>query len=324
MDEQLKAERKAEREKKRHRLMLIRRIKVGGALSCALVLILYILCAFVFFKIDTIEVLGIEDENGNILPASSYYTHDEIIRVSGVETGDSLVRVSKNKVEESVEKLLPYVGDVKVKRRYPSTLRLVTEDTHALYGADAGGGFTLLDKDFKVLNVSERLPHGSMKLVGVSFETAETGETAVFADEAFKNRINTILNACSDAGITNITKLDLSNIANVRIVINSRITFVLGTITDLQDKLSLGLKTMEAEYQNSPDAKIIIDVTDTERSYVRDDYSPVEDEYETELQEPETGYEEIPEDVPEEVPEEPENNEPAEQTPPDNEAEAVG
>lgn len=316
MDEQLKAERKAEREKKRRRLMLERRIKVGALLCCATALVLYLLCAFVLFKIDTIEVIGVEDENGNLLPASSYYTHDEIIRVSGVETGDSLVRVSKKGVKDSIEKLLPYVGDVKVKRRYPSTLRLVTEDTHALYGADVGGGFTLLDSEFKVLNVSERLPLGSMKVVGVSFESAETGTTAVFADEAYKNRINTIVKACTDAGITNITKLDLSNIANVRIVLDGRITFVLGTITDLNEKLSLALRTMEAEYQNSPDAKIIIDVTDTERSYVRDDYSPVEDEYETELREPETDFEPAPEleDIPEETPAELENNE----------AEAVG
>ncbi|MBR5233233.1 MAG: FtsQ-type POTRA domain-containing protein [Clostridia bacterium] len=318
MDEQIKAEKKAEKEKKRRRLILLRKIKVGGALCCSLALILYLLCAFVFFKIDTVEVVGVKDTNGNILPASSYYTHDEIIRVSGVETGDSLVRVSKREVEDVIETLLPYVGDVKVKKRYPSTLRLVTEDTHALYGADAGGGFTLLDKDFKVLNVSERLPLGSMKLVGVSFDSAETGATAVFVDEAFKNRINTVISACENAGITNITKLDLSNIANVRIVLDNRITFVLGTITDLPEKLSLGLKTMEAEYKDSAEAKIIIDVTDTERSYVRDDYSPVEDEYETELIEPETDYEPVPEEIPEEQPEEV----PAE--PENNQAEAVG
>lgn len=322
MEEQLKAERKAERDKKRRRLILRRKIKVGAALSCAVVLILYILCAFVFFKIEKIEVVGVEDENGNLLPASSYYTHDEIIRISGVETGDSLVRVSKKEVKDSIEKLLPYVGNVRVKRKYPSTLKLVTEDTHAFYGADAGGGFTLLDKDFKVLNVSERLPHGSMKLVGVSFESAETGETAVFADEAYKNRINTVIKACNDAGIDNITKIDLSNIANVRIVIDSRITFVLGTITDLSQKLSLGIKTMEAEKGNSSAEKIIIDVTDTERSYVRDDYSPVEDEYETELMEPVTDYEPVPED---EIPDEqPENEDAVQETPADNGDEAVG
>ena len=77
---------------------------------------------------------------------------------------------------------------------------------------------------------------------------------------------------------------------------------------------------MEAENQNSSDLKIIIDVTDTERSYVRDDYSPVEDEYETELMEPETDFEPAPE--PEEIPEEQPEEKPAE--PENNEAEAVG
>lgn len=281
MEERTATDKKAEREKKRRRLMLMRRIKVGAVLCAVLALVLYLLSAFVFFKIETIEVVGIEDAEGNVLPASSYYTDDEIIKVSGVETGDSLVRVSKSDVKEAIEKLLPYVGNVKVQRRYPSTLRLVTEDTHALYGADAGGGFTLMDDEFKVLGVSERRPYGCMKLVGVSFESAETGETAVFTDEAYKSRINTVIDACNSAGITNMTKLDLSNIANVKIVINSRVTIILGTITDLAEKLSMGLKTMEAELQNASDAKIIIDVTDSERSYVRDDYSPIEDEEET-------------------------------------------
>lgn len=307
MEERTVTDKKAEREKKRRRLMLVRRIKVGTVLCAVLALVLYLLSAFVFFKIETIEVTGVQDAEGNVLPASSYYTNEEIIKVSGVETGDSLVRVSKRDVKKAIEKLLPYIGNVKVQRRYPSTLRLVTEDTHALYGADVGGGLTLLDGDFKVLGVSEKRPKGCMKLVGVSFEDAETGETAIFTDEAYKSRINTVVEACSDAGLSNITKLDLSNIANVRIVVNSRVTIILGTITDLNEKLSMAVKTMDAEFKNASDAKIIIDVTDSERSYVRDDYSPIEDDEETsEASEPEeTPEDDVPEDA---AAEEPANN----------------
>lgn len=306
MEEQRTTDKKAQREKKRQRLMIIRRIKVGAVLCAVLALVLYLLSAFVLFKIDKIEVLGVKDEEGNMLPASVYYTEEEIIRISGVETGDSLVRVSKCDVKNSIEKLLPFVGNVKVQRRYPSTLRLITEDTHAVYGADAGGGLTLLDENYKVLGISEKRPAGCIKITGLSFESAETGETAVFTDEAYKSRIKNIVDACNDAGIENITKLDLSNIANVRIVINGRVTLILGTITDLSDKLTMGLRTMEAELQNASEAKIIIDVTDSDRSYVRDDFSPVEED------EP-VSEEPVPEeDVPEnEAPEEPaqDNNE---------------
>jgi len=310
MEEKKTADKKALKEKKRQRLILIRKIKVGTVLCAVLALVLYLLSAFVFFRIDKIEVIGVKDADGNILPASTYYTEEEIIRVSGVETGDSLVRVSKSSVRDSIEKLLPYIGNVKVQRRYPSTLRLVTEDTHAVYGADAGGGLTLLDEDYKVLGVSEKRPKGCMKITGLSFESAETGETAVFTDEAYKARIKSIVDACNDAGIENITKLDLANIANVRIVINSRVTIILGTITDLNEKLSMGLRTMEAELQNASEAKIIIDVTDSERSYVRDDFSPVEDD--EEVSEPEEPTDVSTEDdAPEDNPDEPaqDNNE---------------
>ena len=79
---------------------------------------------------------------------------------------------------------------------------------------------------------------------------------------------------------------------------------ILGTITDLNEKLSMGLRTMEAELQNASEAKIIIDVTDSERSYVRDDFSPVEDD--EEVSEPEEPADISPEDdAPEENPEEP-------------------
>ncbi len=303
MTEMTPEEKKALKAKKRKRLILMRRIKVGAVLCAVLALLLYLLCAFVLFKVETVEVIGIKDANGNLLPASNYYTHEEIIKVSGVDVGDSLVRVSKKQVKESLQKILPYIGTVKVKRVYPSTLRIITEDTHALFAADSGGGYTLMDKNFKVLGVAERLPKGSMKLVGISFKNDAVGTTAVFTDEAFKTRINSILLACEEENVTNMTKLDLSNIANVKIVIDSRVTVILGTITDLGDKLSLALKTMDAELQNASDAKIIIDVTDQERSYVRNDYTPIEDEYETQIDETATEIPEYPaEDEPQETP----------------------
>ncbi len=314
MEDQRTTDKMAQREKKRRKTMIIRKIKVGAVLCAVLALVLYLLSAFVFFKIDKIEVIGVKDEEGNILPASIYYTEEEIIRISGIETGDSLVRVNKSDVKNSIEKLLPYVGNVKVQKKYPSILRLVTSDTHAVYGADVGGGLTLLDENYKVLGVSEKRPAGCMKITGVSFETAETGENAVFTDEAYKSRIKNIVDACEKAGIENVTKLDLSNIANVRIVIDGKVTLILGTITDLSDKLTMGLRTMEAELQNASEAKIIIDVTDSDRSYVRDDYSPVEDD-EIVSEEP------VPED---EVPENEAPEEPVEDNNEEEQPEAVG
>lgn len=271
------AEKKAEREKRRRRIQKIRRLKVGAGLCLALALVLYLLSAFVFFKIDTIEVCGIPDENGDVTAGSSYYTAEEIIRASGAETGGSLVNISKSSIEKNIEKLLPYIGNAQVKRKYPSTLRIIVEDTKADFAVETGG-FILFDKDYKVLETVAEVPKSCTKLIGVSVDSAEPGSEICFTDEAYKDRIESVMQACEDAQIGTVTKLDLTNIASVKIVIDGRITLILGTITDLPEKLRTGMKTIEAERENDPYVRIIIDVSEKDRSYVRNDYSPYDED----------------------------------------------
>ena len=88
MEETARAEKKAEREKKRRRVQMVRKIKVGAGLCIGLAVLLYLLSAFVFFKVESIEVIGTPDENGESLPGSSYYSSEEIVRVSGVKASD--------------------------------------------------------------------------------------------------------------------------------------------------------------------------------------------------------------------------------------------
>lgn len=280
------AEKKAEREKRRRRRQKIRRLKVGAGFCLALALVLYLLSAFVLFKIDTIEVCGFPDENGNETAGSSYYSAEEIIRASGAETGGSLVNISKSNIEKTIEKLLPYIGNAKVKRKYPSTLRIIVEDTNADFAVETGG-FVLFDQNYKVLETVAEAPKSCTKLIGVSVDTAEPGSEIIFTDDAYKDRIESVMQACEDAQIGTITKLDLTNIASVKIVIDGRITLILGTITDLSEKLATGMKTMEAEQAYNPQARIIIDVSEKDRSYVRDDYSPYDEEDTSELETPE-------------------------------------
>lgn len=283
MEQELsKAERKALKAKRQRKRQIIRRIKVGTGLCFVLAVLLFLLFSFVFFKVESVKVVAVSDANAS---ASAYYGDDEIIRVSGVDVGDSLVLISKKQISETIETLLPYIGNVKVKRNYPSTLKLIIEDTSAFFAIESNANYTLLDRNFKVLGYSDYIPKNCAKLVGVKFNNLTVGNVAEFEDEANIDRLNNLISECENAQIDNITKYDFTNIANVKIVINSRITLILGTITDLPDKLGLGIKTIDVETKDNVNAHIIIDVTDPDRSYVRDDNSPIEEysnEYESE------------------------------------------
>lgn len=250
------------------------KIIITAVLCVILAVVVYILITFVLFKTEAIQVVSMSD-NAKV---SDYYSVDEIINASDVDIGDALFRISEDELSEEIQEKLPYIGSVTIKRKLPSTLKIMVEDTKPAYGISTGNSFILLDKNFKVLGTEDYLPQGAARLEGAEFTSLEFGKKAVFADEGDKSKLDTLVDACANGGITNITKYDIDNIANVNIVVNSRVTVIFGTMTDLAEKISLALKTMGKELENNKDAHIIINVTDSDRSYVRNDTSPLEED----------------------------------------------
>ena len=243
--------------------------------------IIFILCAFVLFKVDNITVEGLPDDfcgDTHKYTNSCYYSDDDIIRMCGVENGESLVMMSKKDVVENLTKRLPYLGSVEVKRQYPSTLKIVVEDTHAVYAVDAGGGYTLLDKNFKALERCEKIPDNCAKVIGVHLLSSEIGKTVQFEDENCKTRISSIEENCAKRNIKGITKIDIVNIANISFKIDNKYTVVLGVLTDLEDKFDAVAATIKAESEKNSNARKIINVVDPKRAYVGDDTSPLENQ----------------------------------------------
>ncbi len=251
---------------------------IHGVLLCFIFgIVLFMLCAFVLFKVNTIKIEGLQDDfcNGtHKFTNSCYYSDDDIIRVCGVDTGESLVLLSAKDIKASVTKLLPYIGSVEVKRQYPSTLKIIVSDTHAEYAVDAGGGYTLLDKNFKALERRDEIPENCAEIIGVHLRSAEIGKTVQFEDESCKSRISSIEENCKKRNLVPITKIDIVNIANISFKVDDKYTIVLGMLTDLDEKFEAAVNTIKAEIEKNPDSKKIINVVDPKRAYVGDDKTP--------------------------------------------------
>ena len=91
-----------------YRLLCFVLITAAGAVALTL-----------FFKVDTVEVTG-----------QVRYTEAQVAEASGVERGDNLFLLDKNKVAANITTALPYVETVRIRRMIPDTLRIyVTECT---------------------------------------------------------------------------------------------------------------------------------------------------------------------------------------------------
>lgn len=192
-----------------------------------------------FFNINKIVVSG-----------DAVYSHETVIKASGVAEGDNLIFLSKSKLNEKISSELTYIGSVTVKRRLPSTLELVVKKTDAKLGIAMNGYFTLLDENGKVLEKDLETVGENIILLNLGeIESAELGETVVTKEEKTFTKLHDVLSECERIGLHDISLMDISDIYNIKIVYQGRITLELGETDseNLSSKLALGKAAIEKQ-----------------------------------------------------------------------------
>ena len=198
-----------------------------------------ILALTLFFNINSITVSG-----------DAIYPDEKIIEISEVSTGDNLIFLSEKNLNKKISKELPYIGSVKIKRRLPSTLEIVITKTDAYMAVLADGCYTMLDKECKVLETGLETIGENIILVNLGeVESANVGEVIQIKNEKIFNKLRDIVEACERQSYKDITNIDLSDIHNIKIVYQGRITLELGeTQKDVLDsKLALGKAAIERQ-----------------------------------------------------------------------------
>ena len=226
------------RKKNRRKKLIIR------ATLCAIFLIAGVILALtMFFNISEITVTG-----------DTVYSVDDIIEKSGVQIGDNLIFVSKNKINEQIATELPYVGSVKIKRHLPTSLELIITKTDAVYAVVINGYYTLLDENGKVLEKDLEYVGENIVLLNLGEEiSAETGKTITTSDEVYLEKLFSVRNAYVECGIEDITAIDLSDVYDIKLVYQGRITIELGETNkeNLSKKLALGKAALETQNEEN-------------------------------------------------------------------------
>ena len=256
--------RRVQRNKRNRRKKIIFRSVAG-----ALFLVVGIIVALsLFFNINKIVVSG-----------DAVYSHETVVKASGVSEGDNLIFLSKSKLNEKLSSELAYIGSVTVKRRLPSTLELVIKKTDAKLGIAMNGYFTLLDENGKVLEKDLETVGENIILANLGeIESAELGETVVLKEEKVLTKLQQVLAECKKVGINDISLMDLSDIYNIKLVYQGRITLVLGETDseNLNSKLALGKAALDKQNEENSLYRGTINLTVDGKGYWSEEVSTTE------------------------------------------------
>ena len=77
--------------------------------------------ATVFFQVEQVEVSG-----------NARYTQEEIVACTGIKLGDNLFRMNKFAIQDHVKEEMPYIEDILIRRRLPSTITVAVTEWDAV------------------------------------------------------------------------------------------------------------------------------------------------------------------------------------------------
>lgn len=168
----------------------------------------------VFFNIARFDVLN-----------PGQYTAEEIIGQSGVAKGDNLIRLSPKTVEKTLKDKFVYCDGVSVKKSFPTTLIIEFTPAETTYNYVVDGKYAYVSKEGRVLETNQDTQaEGAMIVSGVDVGAVRQGDQIQSADQERMTTLSKLQTELSDAGFTDITQIDLTDLNTVKIHYQDRIT----------------------------------------------------------------------------------------------------
>lgn len=217
--------RHSERQRKRARMMKIRRTIFFGVLI--LITVFVILFYTPIFKIRSVEIIG-----------NNKVETTQISEIIGEAEGKNLFRIKASGIKKNLLKI-PYIDGVEIDRKAIGAKLVVNikECEEAAYLA-GGIGYIIIDPSAKVLSEVEEKPQNIPEVMGISMTKISLGEQLQIEE---KDKFNVMLSCIEEMkkidilkGVVNISVADL---ANITFNYEDRLDALCGSNVDLEKKL---------------------------------------------------------------------------------------
>ncbi len=222
--------------KNRKRLSKFGQLVIFGALA----VIFLIVCLAVFFRIDTVEVVG-----------TSRYTKDDILALTDIREGLSLYEVSDKNLEGLVGRLA-YIKEANVVRRLPNTLVISLMEVEPRYVCRLYGEYFVLSSELFVLErcfTDEGFSElGLVELLLPSVDCAVVGKELEFSEEISDKYVRAYLDALDSGRMYEYaTAFDLRDRFSLGMIAKDTYLVDLGNGDELATKLTVVAGMLESQ-----------------------------------------------------------------------------
>ena len=196
-----------------------------------------VLSMTVFFKTEKIVVVG-----------NDRYSDQKIIELSGIKTGENLVRIDKEKANESITKEFPYIESVNITRKFPSTVEINTKMVVPIAAIETNGTYAIISESAGVVELgAKEIPKGVMHIKGLDNSELSLGQKLTDSKNSSLKKLREFVTLLSETGLENIVYADFGDKHNLKLIYDHRILIEFGESIDLAYKIKKLEEVMETD-----------------------------------------------------------------------------
>lgn len=194
-----------------------------------------------FFRVDSVEISG-----------QNRYTEEEIRAATGVEQGDNLFLLNKYDMAGRIVEQLPYVEDLCISRRLPSTLVIEVTECGRPMGVEQDGSVWLVSSRGKI--VDQLTPEDDAdfgRITGCQLLSPSVGTRIALATDfaSQQESLLDLLSALAEAGmLEQVDGIRLDDLSMIRMDYDGRFTVELPYDADYGQKMTILRMALESGY----------------------------------------------------------------------------
>lgn len=183
----------------------------------------------VFFNIATIEIAG----------NAPQYTAEDIANASGVHTGDNMMRLNRDEVEQNILARMVFVDSVSIQKNFPDKLVITVTPSEPAFNVTDSSGTLQISAAGKILKNSPDADPALPTITGYEIAVREPGQMLTSKDSQ-KDKIFQTISARVAKGLDcPLTAIDLTDKYDITLTFDGRVAFSLGNWSDMDYKITL-------------------------------------------------------------------------------------
>lgn len=176
-------------------------------------------------------------------------SEEEIVRASGIQYRDNLVRLDTRAVANRVRENIVYAEHVTVKKKFPAAVTIQVEKAVPVANIATSYGYLLVSGSNRILEAlgeGQEPREGLIIIEGFNAAEGTVGMTLTSEDDRRDSVLRTLTAAVSECGSDRIVSLDMTDLSSIVVQFGEMISFRMGSSSEALYKLRLAEKTIES------------------------------------------------------------------------------